>query len=329
MRIEENILKSCWKVCKYRILCFFNKNHLPEIDDLISLSRFLKTAELTKIVEQKITSIGSYQTSFWPNFKLSGFYRARTHNHLKGNIKNKNLHEFSHEGEFWNPPAEFAPIGRCNDIRESLLYCSTSWETSIIESRPKVGDFITVTSFNLKDKEKFPFVVNGSRINPIGIQYLSQINSLKENNMFANYDFENRSNEFKNLDIFLDDLFHLKTNDKNKFLYKLSVAVTKCIMKNIQMGEAIQQMHGMIYSSIERDKKNYNLVLRPNHTRLLFGVFEIQTFKILESNKDHIKLKIKRIGITYGTKSHPLDNFNIFWEDINEESQSEEIINLS
>ena len=212
MRIEKSILKSCWKVCKYRIHCFFNKKHLPEFDDLIVLSRFLKTTELTKIVERKITSIGGYQTSFWPNFKVSGFYRTRNHNQLKGNLRKGVFQEFSHEGEFWNPPAKFTPIGRCNDVGESLLYCSTSWETAIIESRPKVGDFISVTSFNLKEIDKFPDTA-GSRINPIGIQYLSQIQDLKKNNMFVNYDFENRSSEFKKLDVFLDDLFHLKTND--------------------------------------------------------------------------------------------------------------------
>ncbi len=328
MRIEENILKNCWKICKYRFLYFFNKNYLPEIDDLISLAKYLDTNELINIVERKITSIKDYQTSFWPNFKVSGFYRTRTHNHLKGNLREKVLYEFSHEGEFWNPPAEFATMGRCNDSKESLLYCSTSWETAIIESRPKVGEFVSVTSFNLIDIKNFP-TTDGSRINPIGIQYLSQIQDLKEKNMFDNYDFENRSNEFKKLDIFLDDLFHLKTNDKNKFLYKLSVSVTKCMMKNIQMGDALKQMHGMIYSSIERDKKNYNIVFRPNHARTLFSVYVIQTFEILEISNNIIRLKLKRNGKTYGTKNHLLDNFNIIWEEIIDENQLEEIIDIN
>jgi len=327
--IEKNILKSCWKVLKYKVLYFFDENYLPELNDLILLARFSKTDELTKIVERKITSIGDYQTSFWPNFKLSGFYRARFHNHLKGNIKKNILNEFNHEGEFWNPPAEITPIGRCNDKGESLLYCSTSWETAILESRPKVGEFISVTSFNLKDKEKNPYVVQGSRLNPIGIQYLSQIDSLIENEMFADYDFENRSYDYKNLDIFLDDLFHLKTKNKNKYLYKLSVAVTKCMMKNLQMGNAIKPMHGMIYSSIERDKKNYNIVFRPNHARVMFSIYEIQTFEITEVNEELIKLKIKRIGMTYGTKNHPLDNLNVFWKDLTPENQVEDILKLN
>lgn len=328
VKIERSILKSCWTVCKYKVQYFFNKNHLPEINDLISISRLLKAAEITEIVERKITSIGSYQTSFWPNFKVTGFYRARTHNHLKGNSKDGILYEFTNEGEFWNPPSEDAPIGRCNDVGESLLYCSTSWETAIIECRPKVGNYISVTSFNLKDKEKFPFVENGSRINPIGIQYLSQIVSLNENQMFANYDFQNRNSGFKKMDAFLDDLFHLKANDKYKFLYKLSIAVTRCMMKNIKMGEVLQQMHGIIYSSIERDKKNYNILFRPDHARMNFCVYEVQTFKVVEVNHSIIRLRLKRIGKTYGTKDYSFDNFIIVWQNLVVENQQEEEINL-
>lgn len=329
MKIENSILKSCWTVCKYKVLYFFDKKHLPEIDDLISIARYLNTSELTKIVERKITSLSGYQASFWPNFKLSGFYRARIHNNLKGNSKESVLHEFSHEGEFWNPPAEFTPLGRCNDVGESLLYCSTSWETAILECKPKVGKYISVISFRLKDKEKFPFVEIGSRINPIGVQYLSQIKSLIENEMFADYDFENRNDEYKKMDVFLDDLFHLKINHKNKFLYKLSIAVTKCMMKNIQMGYTLKQMHGMIYSSIERDMKNYNILFRPNHARMMFSLYEVQTFEILEVNDSFIKLKFKRRGATFGKKNRPFDNFNIFWDELKENNQLEEIIYLN
>jgi len=85
----------------------------------------------------------------------------------------------------------------------------------------------------------------------------------------------------------------------------------------------------MIYSSIERDKKNYNIVFRPNHARVMFSIYEIQTFEITEVNEELIKLKIKRIGMTYGTKNHPLDNLNVFWKDLTPENQVEDILKLN
>ena len=88
-------------------------------------------------------------------------------------------------------------------------------------------------------------------------------------------------------------------------------------------------MHGMIYSSIERNKKNYNIVFRPNHAKMIFSIYKIQTFEILEIDNNRIRLKLKRIGKTYGTKNHPLDNFNILWEELIEENQLEETINYS
>jgi hypothetical protein len=323
VRIERNILKNCWKVCKYRVIYFFNKKYLPEIDDLISLSRFLKTAELTKIIERKLSSIDSYQSSYWTNFKVNGFYRSRVHNSIVGN-KNKLIEtKFEDEGEFWNPIPKYATLGRCNDKGESLLYCSTSWETAILETKPYVGSFISVTNFRVKKN-----VEQGSRIQPIGIQYLSRIPSFKDNNMFENYNF-NRSDDFIKIDNFLDKLFHEKVDNKNNNLYKLSIAVTKCMMKNIMMGDSIMSMNGIAYSSIERDLNNYNLLFRPSHARQLFSLFEIQTFEVIEKTETKLKLQLKRIGKPIGIKHHLFDNVAISWLNLNHEEKQIENINLN
>ena len=69
--------------------------------------------------------------------------------------------------------------------------------------------------------------------------------------------------------------------------------------------------------------------MRNLQTRLRFFtnyIYEIQTFEILENDNNRIRLKLKRIGKTYGTKNHPVDNFNILWEELIDKNQLEETI---
>lgn len=286
-----------------------------KLDELVDLSKEKALDDLLKIVEQKITSVPDYQISMWENFTAPVLYRARKHNHLEGNIKKNVLHPFQSESEFWNTPEEFCPLGRCQNKGESLLYCSTSWETAISEVRPSAGDFVSVSIYHARRRPDNPNTFFGSRISPIGVQYLSQIEHLKD--MFKDYNFE-RSPEFYKLDTFLDDLFHADVSEEEQYMYNLSTAVTRCMMKNILKGETEQQMHGMIYSSIARGKTDYNMVLRPIHGRTIYILDHVQTFQILEVTDNLIKLQLMRNGDTVGQKHHALDFFDMAWFGVND-----------
>lgn len=286
-----------------------------EIAELINLSKEKPFHELLKIVEEKITSIPGYQISMWENFTAPVLYRARKHNHLEGNIdKNNKFHLFKSENEFWNPPPEHCILGRCQIKGESLLYCSTSWETTISEVKPSIDDFVSVSIYHARRHPDNPNTFLGSRIVPIGVQYLSEIDHLKH--MFKDYNFEGRNPELYKLDNLLDDLFHKNVNPDQEYIYNLSTAVTRCMMKNILKGEAEQQMHGMIYSSIARNKTDYNFVLRPIHARTTYSLNRVQTFQIIETTDNTIKLQLIRNGDTIGKKNHALDFFEMKWNNI-------------
>lgn len=287
-----------------------------ELGELINLSKEKNLDELLKIVEQEITSVPDYQTSMWENYTAPVLYRARKHNHLNGNIENNILHQFESESEFWNTPSEICRIGRCQNKGESLLYCSTSWETAISEVRPISGDFVSVSIYHAGRHPDNPNTFLGSRIIPIGVQYLSQIERLKH--MFQDYDFEGRNAEFYKLDTFLDDLFHANVGENDQYLYNLSIAVTRCMMKNIFDGEVERVMHGMIYSSMVKNKMDYNLVLRPIHARTIYKLNQVQTFRIYEITDRLIKLQLTRNGYTLGEKKHRLDFFEMHWADIHD-----------
>lgn len=288
----------------------------PSLEELIKLNYEKSLQDLIDIVEQKITSIPNYQISMWDDFIAPRLYRARKHNRLQGNFKNDKLKTFESESEFWNTPSQFCPLGRCQNEGESLLYCSTSWETAISEVRPNVSDFVSVSIYNARVNPEKPDTQLGSRIVPIGVKYLSQIERLQH--MFEDYDFKGRTDEFYELDNLLDDLFHMTVSEGEEHLYNLSIAVTRCMMKNILDGGVHKQMHGMIYSSMVRNKSDYNFVIRPIHARTIYTLFQVQTFEILEITKKRIKLKFVRDGFTMGEKCHPLDFFQMAWLDIND-----------
>ena len=280
--------------------------------ELFELSKKYSVEELEKLVAEKITETGNYHRSFWTNLIAPQLYRARIHNHLEGNVRGEILNTFVHEGEFWNPPAEsIKDFGRCNDIGQSLLYCSNSWETAIAEVRPVEGNYLSMAVYRIKEDGL------GSRISPVGIQYLSQIESLAANQMLEDYKISDKK-EIIDMDNFLDELFHLEVGNEEKYKYKLSIAVTNCLMKNIQIGEALKTMHGIMYSSIVRDKKNYNLLLRPTHARTIYQLYQVQTFKVIKSSEGKVSLQLMRNGYTTGTKSHPLDFFEMYWETVAE-----------
>ena len=90
------------------------------------------------------------------------------------------------------------------------------------------------------------------------------------------------------------------------------------MMKNLFDGEVERQMHGMIYSSMVRNKTDFNIVLRPIHARTIYKLYQVQTFKILETTDSLIKLQLMRNGYTTGQKHHPLDFFEMTWSSVDD-----------
>lgn len=257
----------------------------------------------------------NYGSSFFPDIKFHGLFRARAHEDLKGPVRNGKVNEFKKESEFRNPPAQSVKRGRCNDNGESMFYCSNELFTAVIESRPKVNEYVTVAVFeSLIDGKYFEH-----RISPVGYRYLRNIPTLSK--MMKKMDPENR-NAFIRVDNFLDKLFHKKIK-KKAYYYKLSNAVAKCMIKEMinDVGTIINQ-HGLIYSSILRNKKSFNVMLKPLYVNY-YKIVELYTFKILTYNESILSLKLLRLGVLNGTKNDPSQDLDIKWKNL--QSQQQEI----
>lgn len=239
--------------------------------------------EIEAILTNELLKV-NYVKNYWPTLVIPGFYRVRKHSTLIGESGKK---PFLFEKEFWNPEIEFVTrYGRCNDIGQSVFYCSNRWETAIAEVKPqKKEDFLSVATFELIDKQTL------LKITPIGVQYLSQIDDLQRNNMFGNYQFP-LNNEMKILDDDLDDLFHSVVSEGQEEFYKPSIALTNCLMKKIGSD-------GLMYSSIVRDKQSYNFMLTPESAKKNYQIKIIQTFEIIELSKREITVRLVRQGIPW------------------------------
>lgn len=257
---------------------------------------------------------------YFPDFSPHGLFRARSHNHVKGSNGNEGLHVFNNEKEFWNPPSDIVKRGRCNDHKESVFYCSNELLTAVIESRPKVGEFVTVGAFESLIEGKRP----QHRLAFIGYKYLREIPTLSNMMAKANPDFRGG---MITVDEFLNELFHKEIKD-NAHYYKLSIAVTKCMMTDIVNGAGdIFKHHGMIYPSILRHHKSFNIVLKPIYARY-HKIVTLNTFQVIEYDSTKIHLKLIRYGKPQGSKLDAAQNLDIIWVDLPTDQQQMLTYNL-
>jgi len=283
---------------------------INEYNNLLREYMRIPQEQINRWVKDLIFSQTRFTSEVIVNYHCDGLFRARTHNRLDGSDKTL----FTCESQFWNPPAEICKLGRCNDVNESLFYCSIELSTSIIETKPIKGEFITVAKFQIKNPEKY----NGARVRLIGVKTLSKLYPIKD---VLGEDYE-RDAEGLELDETLDELFHKRISPETEKLYRLSVAVTKSMLTTLYDREqqVYVEMHGVLYPSIERNRKHFNMVFRPNHVRYHYAIGELRTFEVIENNDTIIILKERRIGKLKPTiRSDPFDYFGISWKNSNDE----------
>ncbi|MEO7978378.1 hypothetical protein [Flavobacterium sp.] len=288
------------------------KNFEREYNHLLAHYKHIQQNQINNWVRSLITSQTKHITQLIPNFTINGFYRARKHNILEGTEKKSEITKFTCESQFWNPPIDLClKRGRCNDIHESLLYCSTEIFTAIIEVRPEKGEFVTIALFKPLEPEKY----KGARVKFVGLKSLSKIPQLEH---ILGDDIEKDLEELE-LDEILDDLFHKKITPETEDLYRLSIAVTKSMMTTLyEPDEGVYyEIHGMLYPSIECNRESFNIIYKPEHAKLHFGISQLRTFKILESNSERIIVKEIRVAYQKPTpRMDPFDYYGFKWQNI-------------
>lgn len=97
----------------------------------------------------------------------------------------------------------------------------------------------------------------------------------------------------------------------------MSIAVTKCMMKDLYDGMIQYPAHAMLYSSIQRNNNQFNIIYRPIHARTHFEIKQMRTFYIAEITDSEIVLILKRFGKTVQIpKFDPFDFYRIHWQNV-------------
>lgn len=274
--------------------------------EIINSAKELSIDELKELVSNVLSNV-NYGSIYCKNQTFNGLYRARQHNQIDGQNDD---YIFTNEKEYWNPPKNcINELGRCNDIGESMFYSSNHFETAILEVRPEKGKFITVARFlPIKNGDLLP----SFRIKPNCIQHLKKIKGFSS--CITGFDLSKRDAKFLEVDNLLDDLFTEIVNDDESYKYKVSNAITRCMLANT-MDDAGNQfsMNGMIYPSIVNNMNSINVLLKPIYAINNFYIASLQTLKVLEVTRNKVSVKLVRNGHTIGIKQHPSEQLDINW----------------
>lgn len=276
------------------------------LHEIINSAKKLSINEIQVLVGSILRDI-NYDSIFCKNQTFTGLYRARQHKQIDGQNED---YIFTNEKEFWNPSKEFIKkLGRCNDIGESMFYSSNHFETSILEVRPVKDEFITVAHFLpiVRDKK-----VPSFRIKPNCIQHLKKIKDFKS--CIEEFNISKRGKNFLEVDNLLDELFTDIVDSENEYKYKVSIAITRCMLTKIvnDFGDEFS-MNGMIYPSIVNKMNSINILLKPIYAINFFHIASLQTLKVLKVTNNEVIVKLVRNGHTIGLKDHPSKLLDIHW----------------
>jgi len=180
---------------------------------------------------------------------------------------------YSNINQLTYPPSEYVSVGRANLPGKSVFYCSNAPGTSVLEVRPKLGEWVTSYEIEIQ-KENLNGLVVG-------------IDATKNSN------FESLNSHDKGINKFLNQIFtqEIKENEKEKY-FKTALFV-----------EAYKNFKDcIIYPSVASNAKGYNYLFQKEFIDKYASfktarVHEIIDFKSKNDFRVECKFIAERINI--------------------------------
>lgn len=205
------------------------------------------------------------------------------------------------------PPAQYVnKFGRCNVVKQSMLYGAFHFSTVINELKPEIGKAITHTKWLLKEElplKMFP------------VFFITQIENEPHNELSLDIKMLHRnfvssfSEEVKkSFDLsmeFLAKCFAKEVESSNHFDYFLSAYISKKVLEIKSLNYA-----GIIYPSVKTKLGFSNMAIKPD-------VFD-DRFKLIEVRYEINDIQPGRNGINHVISRSTKFDFDkglIIWED--------------
>jgi hypothetical protein len=275
----------------------------------ISSGEKLETSSVEDWREFFASILVGYATTRY-NLNPHVLYRARRNFDYK---RNSRIEFFHNTKELWAPdPKDITTIGRCNDINESILYCSFTPNVTLFELKPKVGLEMTVLEYEIES--------NLENINVVSVDFLSGLDiDLKE--IFKNHlVFEGISKDhllkIKFIENFITEEFTREIDSSNEFHYKITAGLTKFFLKQNHVDGFIgaEPSNGLVYPSVALRISGINFAIKPEYAATRLIPNKAFKYKILGHPSRHYYV----IQMTHESEKIKSDG-EILWNDRLEE----------
>jgi hypothetical protein len=211
----------------------------------------------------------------------------------------KELSYFTDISQLLAPPIEYCNFGRCNIPKQQVLYCATSEAGAYWEIKPKNGDVITISHFELKPNTK--------------------VNSyIVKKDVTENPEIKSKLHEvYYLLEEFFEEIYSLRISRDRPRDYLFSGQISSDQLFYPVVSEL--NFDAILYPSVQRKKHGYNVAIRNELILERYNLIGVETRFVLDeyADLDHMSEEVTTDQIigSFGTEAFDFENGKILYDE--------------
>lgn len=197
------------------------------------------------------------------------------------------------------PPIDYCNFGRCNIPKQQVLYCATSEAGAYWEIRPKSGDIITISHFELKANTKVnTFIV--------------------KEDITKNPEIKSKLHEvYYLLEKFFEEIYSLRVSRDRPRDYLFSGQLSSDQLFHPVVSDL--NFDAILYPSVQRKKHGWNVAIRNELILERYNLIGVETRFILDeyANLDHTSEEVTTDQIigSFGTEAFDFSTGKILYDE--------------
>jgi hypothetical protein len=214
-------------------------------------------------------------------------------------VQGKDVSYLTEISQILAPPIKYCNYGRCNIPEQQVLYCATNEASAYWETKPKRGDVITLSHFELNPNAKVNCTV---------------IRKEKTQNPKISHDLQM---VFYLLEEFFVDVFSLEVSKDRQRDYLFSA-----LLSSEQLFYRVPAPHNIeaiIYPSVQKKKYGTNFAIRNDLILERYNLIGVETRFILDEcdnlNPESDELTSDNLISSFGTTTFDFENGKILYKE--------------